>query len=275
MEKKELSEKIKSWINKEGYPFEMTVARIFRKHNLQVYESSYYLDSETGKYREIDLLVYYVRHLSGNRVFNVKFIIECKYAPQPWLLFDSPDGAYKNLTIDYLIKGNTSGQEFLRQFGSYDKTSTEGNLFIYDSNIGYGLIETMKNKNEGRIDLAYKSVDAAFKVVEHEIDKNKENHHVCELYIPIVVIKGKLFKCSQDDKEETHVNEINHANLLWKKKLDTLGFGFINIVTIDHLDDLIHKLIKDIKYIEKEHLDKVNIALNKSKPRKKGISIRN
>lgn len=50
-----MSDKVKEWLEKQGYPLEMRVAAAFSEAGFDVRQSTYYIDPETSKAREIDV----------------------------------------------------------------------------------------------------------------------------------------------------------------------------------------------------------------------------
>jgi hypothetical protein len=52
----DLEGRIKAWLEKQGYPFEMRVAREFKRAGFMVETSTYYKDAEGSKFREIDIV---------------------------------------------------------------------------------------------------------------------------------------------------------------------------------------------------------------------------
>lgn len=157
-----LEEKLKNWISKEGYPFEMSIAKIFRKKNLIVYESSFYKDHESDKFREIDLLSYYQNTLKESIIFQIKFIVECKYAKNPWVLFSSPDNEFKNSDAHIKVKGNEAANKYLEFISRHPIQENDNKLLSYGADYGYGLIESFKEKDNNSQDLAYKAIDSVF-----------------------------------------------------------------------------------------------------------------
>lgn len=81
---------VRTWLDEQGFPLEMKTAAAFRAAGFEVRQSSYYIDQETGKGREIDVLATdpdpYM--LGATRIV---FVIECKSSKKPWLLLQSPD----------------------------------------------------------------------------------------------------------------------------------------------------------------------------------------
>lgn len=52
----ELIRKVQAWLDSQGYPLEMKVARCFQNAGFHVSSSEYYIDPDEKKPREIDLI---------------------------------------------------------------------------------------------------------------------------------------------------------------------------------------------------------------------------
>jgi hypothetical protein len=81
-----LVQPLQSWLQKEGYPAEMQAAAIFRAAGFTVRQGHHYLDDETGKSREIDLVCAF-DDPAGLGSFRV--VAECKSSAKPWIVFAS------------------------------------------------------------------------------------------------------------------------------------------------------------------------------------------
>jgi hypothetical protein len=51
-----ITKNVREWLEGEGFPLEMRVAAAFRKTGFDVRQSSFYMDPESGKGREIDVI---------------------------------------------------------------------------------------------------------------------------------------------------------------------------------------------------------------------------
>jgi|SRR5579862_2004962 len=81
-----LAGKLSEWLKKGGYPFEMKVARAFKKFHFSVGQSEYYADLDTNVSREIDVTA--LTQLNTDRaILRVEFVIECKTSvDKPWVM---------------------------------------------------------------------------------------------------------------------------------------------------------------------------------------------
>ena len=78
--------KVNEWLEKGGYPLEMRAAAAFREVGFPVRQSTYYVDAETSKAREIDVQA---EIKSDIGLVNINFFVECKSGKNPWVLFCS------------------------------------------------------------------------------------------------------------------------------------------------------------------------------------------
>ena len=70
-----MEDKIRKWLETQGYPLEMRVAREFKSHGFRVLQSEYYTDPESGASRETDVIAHVQEELDGV-LTRVAFVIE-------------------------------------------------------------------------------------------------------------------------------------------------------------------------------------------------------
>src|SRR4051812_46473888 len=82
-----LDSRVADWLDTQGYPLEMRVARAFRASRFRVIQSEYYSDPETKASREIDVIAS-VDARNEDFLFRLTFVVECKMSrDKPWVLF--------------------------------------------------------------------------------------------------------------------------------------------------------------------------------------------
>ena len=82
-----MEDRIHEWLESQGYPLEMQVAREFARNGFRVLQSDYYDDFESGDSREIDVVAH-MQTMIGELLVRVEFVIECKASrDKPWVLF--------------------------------------------------------------------------------------------------------------------------------------------------------------------------------------------
>ena len=88
-----LKDKVAQWLDTQGYPLEMQVAREFLKERFTVRQSEYYEDPETKVAREADVIAYAQAELAGC-LTKLTVCAECKVSnDKPWILLTSPQRA--------------------------------------------------------------------------------------------------------------------------------------------------------------------------------------
>jgi hypothetical protein len=78
--------RVREWLDTEGYPLELEVARAFRKAGFRAHHAMMYDDANTKSKREIDVVATKQFGQDG-RWIRVVVVAECKHAKKPWVCF--------------------------------------------------------------------------------------------------------------------------------------------------------------------------------------------
>lgn len=250
----ELERKIKNWVLKNGYPFEMEVASLFQKEGFKISQSLLYKDTDTNKYREIDVIAYLNKVVNGVS-FSFSFVIECKKSTnKPWLVFKN-----KNLINPKLNRfkpfATKNAEILLDKINGKEKYK---NLFPNINNAGYNLVVAFKESK----DLAYSATTSLLKACDYLIHKfNNFNLKQCNIYIPMVLIEGVLFDACLDIKNELNFNKVNSSVVMNTKILDENNSNLITIASSNNLQKYIQELKKDIDdFFEDNESDLIEIS---------------
>jgi hypothetical protein len=249
---------VRQYLSKNGYPLEMYVAKQFRLAGFEVYQSSIYVDKETGKDREIDVTAYYVRHIS-NIQFSFKVIIECKYAKNVWVLFSGENPGFRDLKIDSFYCSNYAGGKLLSQLSEIKSFNTTVPFRIQEKLI-YGLTEA-KDGNGDDSRTTYKAVMTILNSLQYEKEVTKYER-TFEVYIPIIVVQGKLCECYLNDSDSEEIKEIQEAQLLYKSNIYPGVFPLIEIISKDKVSEFANKLYNDLNSICTNHLSEIENLIN-------------
>src|SRR5687768_14769628 len=88
----DLPTRLANWLESQGYPLEIEVARAFREAGFKAIQADYYIDPVSKANREIDLVAHADKYVLG-LLARISFIVECKTArDKPWVLFTAPQG---------------------------------------------------------------------------------------------------------------------------------------------------------------------------------------
>jgi hypothetical protein len=117
----DLEVRIKSWLNKQGFPLEMEVAAMAREAGFNVSQSECYLDPETNVPREIDLILSKGAFTDGDGVGHLSYslYVECKSSKdKPWLLFATPKPDFSEAEEEQFFEAmNSQSSVFTSNYG--------------------------------------------------------------------------------------------------------------------------------------------------------------
>lgn len=227
---------VTKFLKENGYPFEMKVAREFQKKGFGIAQSVYFNDPNLNIAREIDVLALW-QETHFERKFTVLFVVECKYAKTPWVLFSSltkrndkhygtSAGAWK--WLNYLVKQ-------LRFEVFFEMTNK----------IGYSLTATTQDGDKQK-DNAYKAVQTILAFLKSEGIAPRFSAEEYVLIVPIIAIRGKLFESHLNDRDEIEIEEISEGQLFYNE--GSLGIvPKIHVVAEDILTDYIQKVYEDTR----------------------------
>ncbi len=242
----EVASKVRSWLEGQGYPLEMAVARAFASKGFGVALSTYYDDPVTRTPRELDVRA--VREVStGRSTARVVVSIECKLAAaHPWILFTSPSGL--RLPPDRSPLSITGGGARARLMGILGRPA-EHPLSFFDPScpVGYSVTEAFTTGK----DLPYQAcmgataAAASFAPTGFVVGRDMQLVDLSVLAIPVVVISGVLVCASlrpEADPPALEVVEIERGAVLWSHPQAGLTNRLVHIVTFDALPIFLDEL---------------------------------
>lgn len=202
---KNLQTKLLTWMESTGFPLEMAVANAFRQAKFDVRQSSPYVDPETGKGREIDVVVL-DPDLFG--AVDIGFAVECKSSDRPWVVLRSDDAfaGYHRfhalaLMTDSARKALTSKAPNLRSM-HYIERPSEG---------GYGLRQAFEGADNG-----YAATLGAVKACMHLArEKEDVSYKPCAIYFPVIVVDSPIFECTLQSDGQLALKEVDNSEFLF------------------------------------------------------------
>ncbi len=242
-----LSSKVRKWLEKQGYSLEMRVAQAFERAGFDVSQSSYYLDPESHSLREIDVVAS-TRCRIGSMWISVALFVECKYAHKPWVVFTSQSNleswAFFSRVLDrefslyqWKMQKTLQGRLLASILSSMSgRDASKLGSFRLPINVGYRLTESLRDSSAK--DSAYSALRQVSSCVRaHDekmeiefagtIDEYEEEFSgsqgdklsiFCEIGIPVLVIRGKLFECYLNSSEEIALLETEDSVVLTSSK---------------------------------------------------------
>lgn len=230
-----IEDRIKKWLEEQGYPLEMDVARAFRERSFAVQQAEFYPDPETGDSREIDVVAR-LRAEYERRLLELVFPVECKRATsKPWLIFT--DRSIRLAGPARVMQRATSkaGREFLRLLKG-NRSIQQTGLFSLPKRPGYRLTEAFTS---GR-DWAYDALMGVTSAARGFADVAGERK-VASIYFPLIVVEGRLFECYTDGPDSMNITEVRKGSLVWRNPVLTAVHSIINVVTPDGLEDFMDR----------------------------------
>jgi len=249
---------VKEYLSKNGFPFEMRVAKQFRQAGFETYQSMLYKDVESGKDREIDVAAYYVRNYSDVQ-FSFKVIIECKHAKTPWILFTGENKGFSELNVHQLYCSNYAGGKILEALGRHLEWR---NAFVIDKRSAYGITETSNGPIEDEGRNSYKALKTLLHALQHENVVEQTHPKQFEIFIPIIAVQGKLFECYLSDSNEEVINEIDEGQLLYKSNISPGVFPIVNVVAEQKVPALAKKIFDDLHRIYEDHYSDIGYFIS-------------
>jgi ribosomal protein L34 len=232
----ELIDKVRKWLDTQGYPLEMKVARCFQNSGFRVSSSEYYLDPHENKPREIDVIASLDDTIAGKTI-QLAFVVECKSSKgSPWVCFQGESKQQRDSSIGFIARLATVQGHILLTEISCNPDITTKRLFELPESHAYAVTNALR---DGK-DLPYQAVVGAQKAAEALIshyDKFQTLpnpvHTVC-IAFPLVVVDASMFSCVLGHEGSIELKEVPSHTLL-RTGFDTY-YSIIEIVAASSLE---------------------------------------
>jgi hypothetical protein len=234
----DLLSRLSGWLEEQGYPLEMVVARTFREADFRTLQSSYYTDPESDVQREIDVIAYRQNQI-GKILVRVSFAIECKLSrDKPWVLFTSEDVRLAGPARVVQRASSGLGHKFLSSIARDEDIQTL-NMLSLPRRPGYGVTQAFTSGQ----DTPYTACMGVAKCAVAEVlaaDKaSRTQGPLLKIVFPVVVMDGKLFECYLTEDGAITVLEIERGILVWRNPIVRVPHTIIDIVTVTGLPSLV------------------------------------
>lgn len=260
---------VRDWLEKQGYSLEMRAASAFRAADFEmVRQSSYYIDSETNKAREMDVEVI-TRSMVG--FLDVRFFIECKSGDKPWVLLSSADTlvnynrlfafcAMSKLARKFFAESENL-VELIQRFSWLKKEGVIG---------GYSLRQAFSKD----ADFGYIAAMNVAKACHNHVTDNKSTLERLNFAFPVIVVDKPLIRCTLDKSGEIELKEVEQGEFLFTgHQIGTC----IRVVTIAHLPAFAKEAKQVVEQLEEEvrsEEDKMLAALKERRSAEARVSAR-
>jgi hypothetical protein len=250
-------QKIKNWIEQNGYPFEMIVAKSFKEAGFEISQSVLFKDEETGKYRETDIIAHETKNIR-NVWFNISFIVECKKSNEkPWIIFKNNE-QYTLLNKKYPVLITKNGNILI---DSIIRNSQYRSPLLFPpiKDSGYNIVTAFNTKS----DAAYAASQSVIKACEYLLSKsNESSKKFCNLYVPVIAIEGELYESYLNSDNKLELNEVDSSSIISTKSFEENNSNYIRIVSSKNLDDFTLKLRKEIDELLDKYSNQLEVTLH-------------
>ena len=232
----ELKNKIIKWLNEQGYPLEMRISASLQQKGFRVVQSEYFIDPESGDYREIDVVALVQKEID-DVLFRVTLLIECKLSTdKPWLLFTSKETRLANPACVAQRAANSLGTRYLYEICNNDHVQ-KLSIFSLPERPAYGVTQALTQGKDVCYSAATSVSKATFSTVaELDEKRRQQDENICSIILPVVVIEGQLFEVFLENRSDVVVNNIDNGTLLWRNPVLGMPHTILNIVTATAFD---------------------------------------
>mgnify|MGYP003638260756 CR=1 FL=1 len=223
-----MKDKLKTWLEKSGYPLELYVHKIAAENGYLCEKSQIYSDVETGTAREIDLVAYKHGKITDEYIFELNLIIECKKSEKPLIILSDGkrEERYKQLLgheafterfvdcgMSYFHLHDLDEKE--KHIGSFSETVLAGYSIVpgfgkSDENLFKGIMGISKAHEH------FRSTYHESRAREMKNEESKEGEWL-RLQLPVVVVDAPLFTAYLGNDGELEIEEISWGSLLIRK----------------------------------------------------------
>ncbi len=196
-------EKVRDWLNTQGFPLEMRAAAAFRTAGFDVMHSTHYLDSETGKQREVDVLARDPDHLG---ILGISFVIECKATKKPWVLLCSTHTLAFGRVFAFAVTSDDARAVLAENIVELlDKLP----WLRKDDLTGYSLRQAFSEN-----DVAYTATMNVAKASQSCVHGGLRFSAQFGFAFPVIVVDSPLIRCCLGENDELHLEETDQGEFL-------------------------------------------------------------
>jgi len=224
----DLENRIRAWLQEEGYKFELKVAGAFHEAGFQITVSEFALDTKSGEPREIDVLATRSTFLTPANIFDLSFVIECRYSGKyPWIVFKSTSNEHIGVFADFFYRFATElGHIALLEMSSLDDAQNS-RLFSLPSKMGHGVTAAFQKGNDVANNAMTKVCDAAAAL----IGQAEAGAGRCAILFPVLMLQGRIFECEITDEADIQLAEVKRSTVLWRRPTTKSSIVPVDLVT--------------------------------------------
>jgi hypothetical protein len=227
---RDLDAKVDAWLDGQGYPLEMRVARVFYSRKFLVEQSTYYL-ADQGKPREIDVVAAATVQLwsgepekSDSAYLDVEAVIECKSSPRlslPWVVFTGPvsdlDRTHEEAIGYHLVSDVGKSGLAVEVLGASERVKMhEHPILMIGERLGHGIRCANIYNEKDNADIAYEAVVSLIDAA-HASKLDVGDDSWIQITLPVLVVSTPLYECWLDQDGKRRLERRNYLKLLWRR----------------------------------------------------------
>ncbi len=206
----DLETKVLKWMNSTGFPLEMAAANAFRHAKFEVRQSSTYVDPESGKGREIDVVVTDPDWIGA---VDIGFVLECKSSARPWVVLRSDDAfANYNRFSAFAPMTESARAALVGKAPGFNSGCLASMKYIErPSDGGYGLRQALDGADQ-----AYAAAIGAVKACVHLVQECESlSYKPAAIYFPVIAVDSPIYECTLLANGELALEEVSHSEFLF------------------------------------------------------------
>jgi len=263
-----LTSKVSGWLEKQGYPLEMRVARVLQEEGAYVIQSDYYTDRATGTSREIDVVATWDMNV-GDVIVRINFTIECKGTRhKPWVMFVSD--SQRLGSVASVAQRASSGIGGAALWHMADERAVQDlAMFRLPRLCGYSLAP-MQDKNNEKDECFTALTGVAAATAAQAAMPDFQNGRsgtieILEVIFPIIVTDAPLCTARLNQKSELVVEEAKSGVVLWRNPVVGFPHTLVHVVTGQEFDsfatEMADSVVKFLKMCEGPMLSHIHKAV--------------
>lgn len=223
-----LEDKVRKWLESTGFPLEMAAANAFRTAGFTIRQSVTYIDPETDKGREIDIVAIDPDWIGA---IEISFILECKSSSKPWVVFTSLDAWAAFSRPHMFAVMSKQGHQYLSKRISDPAIQHH---IERPSSGGYGIRQALSEGGDAAYTAACGVLKAAASIAHSPMN---EEVNTASFAFPVIVVDTPIFECALNEDGSLCMKEVSQSEFLFSMAIPKPIATCIKIVTKSELSN--------------------------------------
>jgi hypothetical protein len=248
----DLMKRAREWVETQGYPLEMLVARAFTGGGFEIRQTEIYRDGATEKAREIDLIAQYPDYRG---VCRIVVTVECKSSSKPWILFSTESGlAGTSVYWSYSLMSETAREALVEAapFAGGPTNSIfdqfERLKWLRKKSVAYAVRQAFSDA-----DTAYTALTSTMKAASYLVRSVRETGFPqIRFAFPVVVIDSPLFLCRLNSSFKPELQQVFSGEVLFTSPDRQEDTTCIRIITLQRLAQFVREAQGEVERLTEE-----------------------